>query len=323
MGGLTVVHQINLMSVDRLEELLENPKHAPFYDLLGGLSDNLLTIGSHAGTFLTCHACGDTFTLKGDSWKCECCGQQFELKFASAKQVGSPFETKIKITAKVSGLTKRWSPHWYYENENWSVAEFMTQILRLQSENFLVPWLERLGIRLQSPVLDAILCWPRFRFGGKTIQPDVAIAFERDIVLFEFKRPGGGLIPPVEVIGQLCFGAHAGQLLRRDWHLVLVPGRESIARGAAKYIKSALAAAPKAQLKWLIPEAILSRILSSSELDLAAKVRVLPWEILLRLTCEVIGQTVPESSSREQVLTKLRYFFNSRVEAGLFAAAPN
>ena len=63
----------------RLHHLLEDPAKAPYYDLLGGLANNLLTIGTYAGTFLECAACGETFTLKGQSWKCERCGQCYEL----------------------------------------------------------------------------------------------------------------------------------------------------------------------------------------------------------------------------------------------------
>src|SRR5437588_11139366 len=100
------------MTLARLEQFLEYPDRAPFYDLLGGLADNLLTVGPYAGTFLECSDCGDTFTLKGESWKCERCGQAYELKFAPADQRGTPFET----TVKVSGLAKpRIKPHWYYE----------------------------------------------------------------------------------------------------------------------------------------------------------------------------------------------------------------
>src|SRR5262245_53578796 len=131
------------MGLARLEQMLENPDRAPFYDLLGGLADNLLTIGTYAGTFLACNACGDTFTLKGESWKCECCGQAFELKFRPTNQKDSPFETTVRVTGPTkSGL----KTHWYYENENWSVAEFLTQLLRLRPEEFLAPWLRQLGV---------------------------------------------------------------------------------------------------------------------------------------------------------------------------------
>lgn len=303
------------MGLTRLEELLEHPDKAPFYDLMGGLSDNLLTIGTYAGTFLACSACGDTFTLKGESWKCECCGQGFELKFKPSDQRGTPFETVVKV----SGLTKpRWNPHWYYDNENWSVAEFLTQILRLRAEEFLGSWLRQLGVPVDS-ALETVLCWPRFRFGRKTIQPDLAVAFQRDIVLVEFKRPAGGITPPVEVMGQICFAAEAGRQLGRQWHVVLVPGRDSAARTSADYIREALAASSETQSKWVIPPAALAEVQSLLPTDLISRLRVFGWESMIRLTSEAIRATVPESWTRQQTLTKLRFFHTSRAALGLLA----
>lgn len=115
------------MGLTRLEQFLKDPdRGASFYDLLGGLADNLLTIGTYAGTFLACSECGDTFTLKGASWKCECCDREYELKFKSPDQRGAKFDTMVTV----SGLTMPGlNPHWCHENENWSVAEFLTQIL--------------------------------------------------------------------------------------------------------------------------------------------------------------------------------------------------
>jgi len=305
------------MGLVRLEQLLEHPERVPFYDLLGGLADNLLTIGTYAGTFLTCNACGDTFTLKGESWKCECCGQGYELKFNPAQQPGSPFETVVKV----SGLTKpRMKPHWYYENENWSVAEFLMQILRLRPEDFLGPWFRQLGVGIESPVLETVLCWPRFRFGGKTIQPDLAVGFQRDIVLAEFKRPAGGTTPPVEVMGQLCFAAEAGRQLGRRWHVVLVPGRDSAARTPADYVRAALAAVSEAQAKWNIPAAALADVQSATQSELAGRVRVCGWETLLRLSSEAIRTNMPESWTRQQALAKLRFFQASRAALGLLSS---
>lgn len=304
------------MGLARLEQLLEHPDRAPFYDLLGGLSDNLLTIGDYAGTFLACNTCGDTFTLKGESWKCECCSQVFELKFEPAKKSGSPFETGVRVTA----LTKpRLKPHWYYENENWSVAEFLTQILRLRPEDFLGPWFRQLGVGIESPVLETVLCWPRFRFGGKTIQPDLAVGFQRDIVLIEFKRPAGGTTPPVEVMGQLCFAAEAGRQLGRRWHVVLVPGRDTAARTSVDYIQAALASTSQAQTKWAIPAAALAEVQAASPSELAGHVQVFGWESLLKLSSEAIRASVPESWTQEQALAKLRYFQTSRAALGLLS----
>lgn len=73
-----------------LEQMLEFPDRAPFYDLLGGLPDNLITLG-----------------------------------------------------------TPRPKRDHYHANENWSVAEFLTQILRLRTEDFLGAWFHQLGIRIE------------------------------------------------------------------------------------------------------------------------------------------------------------------------------
>ena len=87
---------------------------------------------------------------------------RLRVEVQASDQRGTPFETVVKV----SGLTKpRWNPHWYYENENWSVAEFLTQILRLRPEEFLGPWFRQLGIGIEPiSALETVLCWPRFRF---------------------------------------------------------------------------------------------------------------------------------------------------------------
>lgn len=304
------------MALSRLEQLLENPDQTPFYDLMGGLADNLLTIGTYSGTFLACSACGDTFTLKGESWKCEGCGQGYELKFQPSSQRGTPFETSVKV----SGLTKpRMNPHWYYDNENWSVAEFLTQILRLQSESFLGPWLRSLGVGVESPVLETVLCWPRFRFGGKTIQPDLAIGFSQDIVLIEFKRPAGGVTPPVEVMGQLCFASDAGRQLGRRWHLLLIPGHDAGVRMPTEYLGKAFKHLSDAQDKWVIPPETVADLRSTALSEWASRFHVFGWESLLRRSSEAILTNVPESWTRQQVLHKLRFFQESRAALGLMS----
>jgi len=300
-----------------LENLLERPDEAPFYDLLGGLADNLLTIGLYAGTFLSCDACGDTFSLKGGSWKCEHCGQLFAAKFSTPKKPGKPYE------ARVTGITNsRWNPHWYYENENWAVAEFLSQLLRLSPEELLPAWLNRLGVPLVNPAtLESVLCWPRFRFGGKSIQPDIAMGFRGDVVLIEFKRPAGGIVPPVEVLGQLCFASSAAQILDRRWHLIIVPGRDSTARlSASDYVREALGAVPQVQEKWAIPAPVLDEVRETPVEFLTESVHIFGWEKLLRITAEAIRSTTRESWTKTQTLSKLRYFQESRSRLGLLSA---
>jgi hypothetical protein len=242
------------------------------------------------------------------------------VKFAPAKQGGSPFESDVKLTANVSGLSKpRSRPHWYYNNENWSVAEFMTQILRLQPEVFLPVWLRRLGIILDESALDTVLCWPRFSYGKKTIQPDVAIGFEKDIVLLEFKRADGGSTPGKEVLGQLCFALEAGRRLRRNWCVLLIPGRESATRSITDYAMSALGAGNDAQAKWGISDDTVREVKTILEGNAARKLHVISWEHVLRETCGVIRDSVSESWSKQQALSKLQYFYKARVDAGLLA----
>jgi hypothetical protein len=189
--------------------------------------------------------------------------------------------------------------------------------MRLRPEDFLAPWFDQLGIAIESPVLETVLCWPRFRFGSKTIQPDLAVGFQRDIVLVEFKRPAGGTTPPVEVMGQLCFAAEVGRQLGRRWHVVLVPGRDSAARTSAEYVRDALAALSEAQNKWVIPGAALADIQAAPQSELADSLRVFGWESLLRLSSEAIRASVPESWTRQQALAKLRFFQTSRAALGL------
>jgi hypothetical protein len=71
-----------------LATLLENPERQWFYSSpLGGLSDNLMTIGGFAGSFLTCTACGTTFTTIGSSWRCHSCGREFTVASPSAARM--------------------------------------------------------------------------------------------------------------------------------------------------------------------------------------------------------------------------------------------
>jgi len=221
---------------------------------------------------------------------------------------------------RVTGLDKpRLNPHWYYENENWTVAEFLTQLLRLQPERFIRLWLTGLGVQLMDSPLETVLCWPRFKFGGKTIQPDLAIGFEKDIVLVEFKRPKGGVIPPVELMGQFVFLEWASKRLSRQWHFLLVPGRNNSVKDKQTYIQAALYASDDTQRKWVVPESALESIEASPQDELASRVHVLGWESLIRKTLEEIEDKVPKSWSKRQAVAKFEYFRTSRSNLGLFS----
>lgn len=90
---------------------LEEEHRLHFYDLLGGLADNLLTLGKFAGTFTSCDACGTTITLKEKSWICEGCGEEFSLHFSTLAEIKGVREAKVKVR----GLSKsKLHPHWYF-----------------------------------------------------------------------------------------------------------------------------------------------------------------------------------------------------------------
>ncbi|MBK9155519.1 MAG: hypothetical protein IPM25_15140 [Chloracidobacterium sp.] len=300
--------------MERLEDLLEEPERLHFYDLLGGLADNLLTIGGRAGTFLACHACGKTFSTKEEAWRCEGCGQAFELKFKPTQDTSMPFEGMVRV----SGLTKsRLNPHWYFENENWSVAEFLTQIFRLAPEQFLRPWLNSFGVEIRNGELETILCWPRFQFGGKTVQPDFAIGFENDIVLFEFKRPSGGLVPPVEMAGQFCFATYAASTLGRDWHLVVVPGPTGEATSAKTLAVSMLDGLAEARLKWKIPRELETLISGVNASALENRITAIGWNQLIEHSIATAKSNCAASWSTHQAIAKLEYWKSRRRALGL------
>ena len=316
--GLKIVMALNL------EDLLEHPARAGFYDLLGGLADNFMTIGSAAGSFLECNDCGSTFTTKDTDWVCACCGRVFELKFtplppqtASAPIDG--FETKIRITTKtrVTGLRKPGiNPHWFYNNENWSVAEFAHQIHRAQPERTLTPWLRHLGVPIaDTSILESFLTWPRFQFGGKTIQPDVALAFSSHVVLFEFKRPVGGTTPGHEVMGQLAFAKNAARQLNRDWHVILVPGSDAAtAQSPDKWVEIAVASLPTTLAKWPEHEAIIREVAAMPVVELGRRVSITTWPVAVHAFSSTVENLLPVSWTRDRILAQLSFFLKSRAE---------
>ena len=315
---------------NRLEDFLEDPNARHFYNLVGGLSDNLMSTGPHAGTFLTCECCGDTFTLKGQSWNCECCDSNYELKFKPIARATAPI-TQVKTRkVEVNGLTKPGvsvSNHWYFLSENWCVAEFLNQILRLPPDMFLVEWLEAFGVNLSRPAqLESLLSWPRLKFGPKTIQPDFIASYEQDLVFFEFKRPKGGIMPGREVMGQILFALHATSKLKRNWHLILNPGRNAIStKGAEQYVIEARAALEATQINWDIPEETMHLAQSLSDAEIASHITVVGWERLIQAACEVIqaGTNLPASTAwtRAYVLEGLQYFQSERAKRQLMDAA--
>jgi len=316
--------EMTVDAVKQIEQLLEKPEEAHFYDLLGGLADNLLTIGQHAGTFVECSDCGKTFSLKEESWKCQGCGSNFGLKFN-----GPIGKTGDCHEVKVSDFTKcRTVPyHWYYNNENWSVAEFLTQILRLQPEIFLKSWFSDLGVSVgHDSALETVWCWPRLAFDIKTtpplktIQPDFFVAFDHEIVVVEFKRPKGGYTPPDEILKQMCFLMVASRKLKREWRLVLVPGPDKKGMRSRNRIKDALEKGDRSKLEDIIPAEILDKVYSPDAIDeLSDHFVEIGWETLLNQSRKTIRESLAPSWATEQALKKLEFFQDWRAVYGLLA----
>ena len=181
-----------------LETFLEEGNLATDYSILGGLSDDLLTVGTFAGSFYSCCACGQTFSLARNSWGCRNCGNQFGIHFKPPQDKTLPINTM----ARLSGVSKASTdPHWYYIDENLCVAEFLSCVLRLPADAFLPVWLKELGVKLtRPPVLENITHWPRLRLDkmkkSKTLQPDCAIGFKKALYFFssrQCKIPRAGL----------------------------------------------------------------------------------------------------------------------------------
>ena len=84
-------------------------------------------------------------------------------------------------------------------------------------------------------------------------------------------------------------------------------------------MQDALAALSKAQHKWAIPKEALADIQAAPQSQLAGRLRCFGWESLLRLSSEAIRASVPESWTRQQALSKLRFFHSSRAERGLLS----
>jgi hypothetical protein len=280
-----------------LEQLLEKPDEQAFFygNIMGGLSDNLMTIGQHAGTFLTCADCGQTFSVRANSWCCNTCGGEFTFKVESntykPDEDGKSFRARVRFDrlAKPGVAPKRIDKHWYLSDENWTVADLLVLLLRLPPEHYFHKIFSNLGIELHGePTLRSFLAWPGFKFLGKTVQPDLAVGYERDLVLVEFKRPqaSGGrkkaLTPGWEVLGQTLFAMLTAKHLGCDWHVLFVPSRRALDPPSASMLLSkARAAAAAGNYKWPFPSEMLAEFQAMPDADVTRHLHSVSWEELL------------------------------------------
>jgi len=304
---------------------LEKPEQSVFYSsVLGGLSDNVMTIGKFAGTFVSCSSCGDTSSVKG-GWTCKTCGEASELKAERAKVRKGDVPVDGELFFRIKGMSKPGilKPHWYYSDENWAVADFVTQLLRLEPEKFLPGWIRSLGFPLpEDVVLEELLTWPRLVFADAcrsdkkktTIQPDVVIVFSKAVFLFEFKRPKGAVLPAVEVAGQLAFSQLVADKLNLPVYNGFIPGpeRSSSLLSLDTVVKIARDGQAVAQKKWDYLDTLVQGVQKNQ--TLSERIGVLSWEKFLALTLKAIRQ-MPETWSRKQVQRNLEHFHLVRTKA--------
>ena len=311
------------MTHRRLADQLEKPEMEWFYSSpLGGLSDNLMTIGKFAGSFITCDGCGATSTLQGSAWHCPDCGQEMGVKFACSNPNRLP--RKVAVTGFTQAGVR---PHWYYRDENWSTAELSQLLLRLPADLVMPRLLAELGVPVRDAGLDAWLFWGRFAFGGKTVQPDWAVAVPGQVVLFEFKRPANRAKPgPVQTWGEAAFAVHVAGEIGADWRLVVVPGDEAVARrlDPLAMAEAALRSGPKALDKWPeVPAALAQRMKDLSAPELAGHIAVVSWPAVVQAAQRAVQHGAaghPELSwTRAKVLEGLEQFLAVRRELGLLA----
>lgn len=246
--------------------------------LLGSLAEGLMTKSQVAGTFISCADCGTSTNTLGAAVHCAHCGAVYELKPDATYRGEGARLTSRTLTRRRSSPT-----NWFLADEDWSVADLFSHLLRLPADRLLPDLCARLGRPLEAGVtLEHVLFWPRLRFGRKTIQPDVVAVFDQHLVLFEFKRPAGARLPGWEVAGQVAFAHDAARALGHDWTLFVVPGpRRGLQRTAADYAREAAAAQPEALAKYSYDEAV-ARAVHGEPLDaIAARIRVHAWEAFL------------------------------------------
>ena len=301
----------------RIEDLLveKTRSRVPAYELFGGLADNLMTIGPAAGRFLECSDCGETFTTKAASWQCNCCGGLFDLKVGPRDKKSSGSE-EFKAEARFTKLSKPGisDPHWMHNNENWSVAEFAHQLLRSQPEKTLASWLRELGVSIpEGSQLVSVLCWPRFEFGGKTIQPDIVATFDKTIVLMEFKRFSGGITPGTEALGQAAFAKYAADYLGIEWSLLFVPSnRNEISRDGALWVSAMLESKDATIEKWPNTEGAIDVLLRESHEVLAKRCSTASWTMAVHSFEQVVREQMPASWTKNRILESLEYFLSAR-----------
>ena len=178
----------------------------------------------------------------------------------------------------------------------------------------LVHWLRALGVDLSPQAqLHSFLCWPRFQFGDKTIQPDIVATFDQAIVLMEFKRPSGGSTPGTEALGQAAFARYAASYLNTRWALLFVPSSPAeIARSSQDWVSAMRQAKQQTLEKWPTVDLLLQELLRQTDSDLAKEIATASWPRVVAALQDTVQTQLPETWSKRRILEALAYFLEAR-----------
>jgi hypothetical protein len=273
-----------------------------------------MTKSKVAGTFISCTKCGTSTSTFDLAIHCAHCSEEYELKPDSNYRGDG-----IRLTSRPL-RRRRFSPsNWFLEDEDWSVADIFYQLLRLPADDLIVELCKTAGKPImEGAVLEEVLFWPRLLFGEKTIHPDVVIVFDRQIILFEFKRPSGAELPGWEIAGQVAFARSVEAELGHGWTLFVIPGPgKSHQPSAFDYAVHAQAAQHEARAKYGYNESIAAMLAREQPDAIASHIQVLSWESFLE-HADTAAMGASESSwQASSVRRGIREFHRTRaVSAG-------
>jgi hypothetical protein len=273
-----------------------------------------MTKSKVAGSFISCTKCGTSTSTFDVAVQCSHCDELYELKpDASYRKEG------IRLTSRQL-RRRRFSPsNWFLEDEDWSVADIFYHLLRLPADKLVVELCKAVGKPIvEGAVLEDVLFWPRLLFGVKTIHPDVVIVFDRQLILFEFKRPGGAELPGWEISGQVAFAHSVEEELGHDWTLIVIPGPSKCHQPSAlDYANQSQSAEHIGRTKYGYSETIGDMVASQTAESIAAHIGVLSWESFLENADTAAIATERGSWQSSSVRRGIREFHRTRaVSAG-------
>ena len=120
----------------------------------------------------------------------------------------------------------------------------------------------------------------------------------------------------------LVFAVCASKKLKRDWKLVLVPGRNSLVElSSSEYTALALESLEQVKNDWLIPDSYINAVRALGKKGIKDRLVVLGWEELLTRTLNSVKSFGPRQANlawtKNLVMNLIRNFWDSRAEIGI------